>query len=384
MIATVMRISLLHLLRDRVALILTFVLPLIFFSVFAAVFAPMDTASARAVKTMVVADSGPSFSSRLAESLAGQPGLEVVRVESSGREAALEAVRTGRVAAVLVLPAGLQPSIVGNRTEDAQAELHADRSNPLAAELVRGLLQASAAELLAESYLGTGRGQRAEPIQVQVLDAVGGPGKRPSISFFAAGLGVMFLMFAVTGRSSIVLEERENGVLGRLMAARVGMTRLLLGRWLFLTILGALQVLVMFLWAALVFGLDLFHPGRFAGFAVTTLAIAAAAAAFGLILSAACRTRAQLNGVAVVVILTLSVIGGNMFPGFLMPAGLHSVGRLAFNAWALEAYRKVFWYERPIRELAPEIIALTVATLVFLALARWIARRWERMGGARA
>ena len=83
-------------------------------------------------------------------------------------------------------------------------------------------------------------------------------------------------------------------------------------------------------------------------------------------------------------ILTLSVIGGNMFPGFLMPPGLQSLGRLTFNAWALEAYRKVFWYERPLHELAPQVGALVVATFVFLALARWIARRWERVGGARA
>ena len=42
MIGTVFKISLLSVLRDRVALVLTFVLPLVFFSVFAAVFAPMD------------------------------------------------------------------------------------------------------------------------------------------------------------------------------------------------------------------------------------------------------------------------------------------------------------------------------------------------------
>jgi ABC-2 type transport system permease protein len=193
----------------------------------------------------------------------------------------------------------------------------------------------------------------------------------------------MFLMFAVTGRSAILLEERESGVLGRLMAARVGMTRLLLGRWLFLVILGAVQVLVMFVWAAVAFGLDLFVPRHFAGFAAITIAIAAAAAAFGLILSSACRTRAQLNGIAVVVILVLSVVGGNMFPSFLMPSGLQAVGRLTFNAWALAAYRKVFWYERPLVELLPEITALAVAALVFLGAARWIACRWERTAGAR-
>jgi ABC-2 type transport system permease protein len=381
MIATVLKISLLTLARDRVALVLTFVLPLIFFSVFASVFAPMDSASIQAVRTIVVAEPGTTFAARLAARLATQPGLEVVQRPAAERESALAEVRAGRAAVALVLAADLQPALPGLAPGKGEVELHTDRSHPLAAELVQGLVQASSAELAAESFLGNGENGGSGPLRVRVIDAVGGESKRPSISFFAAGLGVMFLMFAVTGRSSILLEERENGVLGRLMAARVGMTRLLVGRWLFLAMLGATQVLAMFVWAALVFGLDLFTPRHLAGFAVTTLAVAAAAAAFGLILSAACRTRAQLNGVAVVVILTLSVIGGNMFPSFLMPEGLQSLGRLTFNAWALAAYRKVFWYESSLSGLAPEIGALLVATVVFLLLTRWIARRWERVGG---
>jgi ABC-2 type transport system permease protein len=384
MIRTVFKVSLLSVLRDRVALVLTFVLPLVFFSVFAAVFAPMDTAATRAVKTIVVVDSGTSFSSRLADRLTAQPSLVVEQREPEAVASALAEVRAGRVAVVLILPPELQPTVPGTASGRGEVELHADRSNPLAAELVRGLLQSSAAELLAETHFGAEAGGVHDPVPVRVIDAVGAGGKRPSISFFAAGLGVMFLMFAVAGRSAILLEERENGVLGRLMAARVGMTRLLLGHWLFLLVLGATQVLVMFVWAALVFGLDLFTPQHFAGFAVTTIAVAAAAAAFGLILSAACRTRAQLNGVAVVVILTLSVIGGNLFPSFLMPEGMQALGQWTFNAWALEAYRKVFWYDRPLNELAPQIAALLAATVVFLGLARWIARRWERAGGMRA
>jgi ABC-2 type transport system permease protein len=358
-------------------------MPLVFFSVFAVVFAPMDTALFQAVRTIVVAEQGPSFASRMAERMAAQPELEITRRTPGERQAAIAEVLAGRADVALILPKGLAPAIPGATPGSVEVELHSDRSHPLAATLVRGLVLASSAELLAESFYGATERRGFDPLPVRVIDAVGTSGKRPSISFFAAGLGVMFLMFAVTGRSSILLEERENGVLGRLMAARVGMSRLLVGRWLFLVILGTTQVLVMFVWAALVFGLDLFTPRHFAGFAATTLAIAGAAAAFGLILSAACRTRAQLNGVTVVVILTLSVIGGNMFPSFLMPAGLQSVGRLTFNAWALAAYRKIFWYERPLSELAPEIAALLAATVVFLLIARWIARRWERVGGVR-
>jgi ABC-2 type transport system permease protein len=383
MIGTVLRISLISLRRDRVALVLTFVLPLVFFSVFAAVFAPMDTARARAVKTVIVVDSESPYAARLADRLAAKPSLDVELKEPQARGEALDAVRRGEATVALILPGELRP-FRNAGPGSAQVELHADRSNPLAVDLVLGLLQAGAAELLATTPIPSGTGAGADAVPVQVIDALGGPGKRPSVSFFAAGLGVMFLMFAVTGRSAVLLEERESGVLGRLLAARVGMTRLLVGRWLFLVMLGATQVLVMFSWAAVVFGLELFTVHHLTGFAATTLAIAAAAAAFGLVLSAACRTRAQLNGVAVVLILIISVIGGNMFPSFLMPEGLQSVGRLTFNAWALEAYRKVFWYERPLVELLPEILALVVASLVFLALARWIARRWERSGGVRA
>ena len=73
-----------------------------------------------------------------------------------------------------------------------------------------------------------------------------------------------------------------------------------------------------------------------------------------------------------------------MFPSFLMPEGMRALGRWPFNAWALEASRKVFWYDRPLHELLPQIAALLAATLVFLGLARWIARGWQRVGGQRA
>jgi ABC-2 type transport system permease protein len=373
---------LLYLLRDRVALVLTFVLPLLFFSVFAVAFSSMDDAGSGTVETLLVVEAEPSsFAARLGHRLASKPGIEVVEEGPRDRESALEAVRSGRASVAVVLPSGLRPSFLDSGGESEPVELYADRSNPLAIGLVSGHIQGSAAELMATDLAPAASSEG--PVRIEVFDALGRSGKRPSISFFAAGLGVMFLMFAVTGRSSILIEERESGVLGRLLAARVGMTRLLCGRWLFLVILGALQVLAMFLWAAFAFGLELFTPHHLAGFALTTLATAAAAAAFGLILSAACRSRAQLNGVGVVVVLLLSVVGGNMFPSFLMPSTLQSVGRLAFNAWALEAYRKVFWYERPLAELTPQLASLATATLVFLALARWIARGWERSGGGR-
>ena len=139
-----------------------------------------------------------------------------------------------------------------------------------------------------------------------------------------------------------------------------------------------------FVWGAFVFGIDLFDPSNLAGFTLMTVVTASAAAAFGMLLAAACRTRAQLSGISTIVILIMSAVGGSMFPRFLMPEGLKQLGLLTFNGWALDGYLKVFWYQDPdaglvgsLLRLWPQVLVLALATVAFLSLARVLARRWE-------
>jgi ABC-2 type transport system permease protein len=147
---------------------------------------------------------------------------------------------------------------------------------------------------------------------------------------------------------------------------------------LFLVAVGATQVTVMFVWGSLAFDLDLWTGRHILGFLVMTLSTAAAAAGLGLLLETACRSRAQLNGVSSVLILIMSVLGGSMFPRFLMPVELQRLGLLTFNAWALDGYQKVFWYEAPLLELWPQLVVLSALTLAFLAAAQRLAYRWHR------
>jgi ABC-2 type transport system permease protein len=123
------------------------------------------------------------------------------------------------------------------------------------------------------------------------------------------------------------------------------------------------------------FGLPLFS--HLPGFAVMTLFTAAAAAALGLVLASLARSRAQLSGFSTILILTMSALGGSMFPRFLMSEGMQKVGLLTFNAWALDGYLKVFWRQAPIWQLWPQLLVLVTLTGGFLSLARLLARRWE-------
>ncbi|MEM6796692.1 MAG: hypothetical protein AAF725_22155, partial [Acidobacteriota bacterium] len=108
MIRTILRVNWLTLTRDRVALGLTFALPLVFFTIFASVFGGLDPGGLRPVAvTLVAGDSG--FAAAVAARLEEQPRLEAVRLPPSALGEALGAVRRGRTSAVVVLPASLTP-----------------------------------------------------------------------------------------------------------------------------------------------------------------------------------------------------------------------------------------------------------------------------------
>jgi ABC-2 type transport system permease protein len=186
----------------------------------------------------------------------------------------------------------------------------------------------------------------------------------------------MFLLFSmVGGAGGALLEEAESGTLERLLSTNLGMTGVLLGKWLFLALTGIAQLCIMFLWGRVAFGLPLFS--HLPGFLVMTIVTAAAAAALGLVLASLARTRAQLSGFSTLLILTMSALGGSMFPRFLMTEGMQRVGLVTFNAWALDGYLKVFWRNAPVWDLWPQVLVLSALGVAFIFVARLLARRWE-------
>ena len=214
-------------------------------------------------------------------------------------------------------------------------------------------------------------------VNLQVVDVMRSGDQRASlVSFYAAGIGVMFLLFSMVGAAGgVLLEEVESGTLERLLCTRIGMSGILGGKWLFLVVVGFAQLSVMFLWGSVAFGLPLFsHLG---GFAVMTLVTSAAAAALALMLATVAKSRAQLSGFSTILILTMSALGGSMFPRFLMSETMQRVGLVTFNAWALDGYLKVFWRDAAVWELWPQVAVLVGLTVVFLSGARALARRWE-------
>ncbi|MBX3357927.1 MAG: ABC transporter permease [Phycisphaeraceae bacterium] len=436
MMGTLMRAWLIQLRRDRVAMLLTFALPLVFFTIFAGLFSGMGgRGSTPKVKLVVVDEDRSEASGRFIAGLSKEDGLTVIREEGNpgapiSKERAREMVANGKVPLAAVFPKGFGQSFGDFIGGGVEVELLADTSDPVAPQMVSGLMQAAAMtampDLMAtkgfdlfEKFAGgfTPEQQKAVDQWLPMLrqqaeekpadgaaastaegdkDAAagGGPGFRGLVGvklvdvlgegkttraitsmFAATGTGVMFLLFMASSAAGVLLEEEESGVLERLLSSRLTMGRLLVYKWLFVAGVGVAQVTVMFVWGALVFGVELWQ--HLPEFLVITAVTAGAASAFGMMLAAACRTRAQLGGVSTIAILTMSAVGGSMLPRALMSETMQKVGLLTFNGWALDGYYNVFWRETGVRGLWPQVTALVLMAAAFLGIARVLARRWE-------
>jgi ABC-2 type transport system permease protein len=431
MIAVIVRTGFRSLRRDRGAFLLSFILPIAFFSIFAMVFAGMGGNGTPRVSVLVVDEDGTAVSGRLVRGLRREPSLAAsTRPETKKGQpvppeytaaTAEAAVKQGVAPAALIIPKGFgaNPVAFGSGANRQPIRILHDSSDPVAAQVVAGLLQKVVMTSLPDTMAGEGmkyfdqfsggltprqrqdmesnlskfRDQMEKRDQeggapaadsghsagglvaVDMRDVVGENKRSPMISFYAAGIGVMFLLFTASASAGSLLNEAECGALDRILSGRVSMTTLLAGKMTYCTLLACLQLTLMFLWGAAVFHLELFT--HLPGFLVMTAATSFAVASFGILLATVSRTRGQQAAISTLLILTMSAIGGSMIPRFLMPEAMKTAGLFTFNAWAIDGYTKVFWRDEPVSHLAPQLAVLIGSGMVLFLVARRFARKWE-------
>lgn len=415
MIWAVLKVGWQRMLHGKLELLLTFVVPVAFFTIFALIFDKQVGGGKKLRVQAVIVDNDQTVVTRdITLALIEESTIRTLQMrdklagfEGSAVELSAELVRRGNKALAVVFPTGWTEGMMEQKVEGPEIELIADTSNPIAPKVMSALVQRLSSQHLArhmQSRMNDANGSDApksavfstKPAGLESVphdrvdgDTVRGPmlvsintrdvlaenKVNPVVSMYAAGIAVMFLLFSATGNSGSLLDEEENQTLERLMCSRLSMSELLIGKWLWLTLVGAIQVTVMFIWAQLVFHVDLL--GHIPGFVVMTLVTAGAASSFALFLAAACRTRAQLNAISIILILSMSALGGSMVPRYVMSERMQEIGHYTFNAWALDGFTKVFWRDLPPAEIWREVTVLGTSAVVLLVSARLLARRWE-------
>lgn len=214
---------------------------------------------------------------------------------------------------------------------------------------------------------------------LEVEDVAGDSGRGNKIAAQAhavAGIAVMMLLFGLSACGGTLLEERDAGTLERILCAPGTLDAILIAKLLFTMISGMLQLIVLFTFGALVFSLPVFDAPL--ALAATSFCTALAATGFGVLLAVLCRSRKQLEGLSVLLILTMSALGGSWFPLVIAPEWFRRLGHFTLNAWAMDAYQGIFWYGKGLDGILVELGVLSAIGLSTIGLASAIWRRRNR------
>jgi ABC-2 type transport system permease protein len=355
-IKTVVAISLLRLWNNKHELLLIFLVPILFFSIFALIFSRGVSQEKKKIRISFVSDDVGESAKRIIRRVLERSEIKpVTRVGKTTPEWPIEKLSRSIISqlnadVVVYFPENF--SHASMMAVPPAIQVVNEGTNPLSTLMVQGLLtQAVALEKSAEqtpSYsrvflASTGSRDatvsRSQPVvPIESVDVFSSSKHQPKIAMYAAGIAVMFILFSANGAGASLLEEKEAGTLERLLTSRLNITQLMIGKWIYIALLGFLQLSIMFAWGQLVFDVDL--TGHLPGFVMMGLATTSATASFALLLAAVCRSRNQLNGVSVVLVLSMSAVGGSMIPRYIMSESMQRLGRFTFNGWALDGFKR--------------------------------------------
>lgn len=297
------------------------------------------------------------------------------------------ALRNGQLKYVIVLQAGLsdalhaaalptaprvqllaEPGIDGNLFNALRAELIG------AAGEVKGRLESQVAggpppppgasiAALVQAERFTGGGTRPTAVQQNV----------PAWLVFG-------MFFVVASLSSLFIQERASGTLGRLRSLGVPRAMLLASKALPYLGVNALQALLMLavgVWLMPLLGGDALSLAgiHWGALALALGAISLAAVSLALALACAVRSHAQAATVGPIVNVLMAAAGGIMVPKFVMPPVMQRVAELSPMNWGLEALLTVLLRGGGVAATLPEVGRLVAFAAAMLLLAAWLFRK---------
>ncbi|WP_251552108.1 ABC transporter permease [Neobacillus muris] len=160
-----------------------------------------------------------------------------------------------------------------------------------------------------------------------------------SFQYYAAAMGVMFLLMTVVQGVSNMILEREQEVYNRLLLTHLTYTYYLLGKLLGLVVICLAQAAVILMGTGLIFGVD--WGDSASGVLVMTMAFIINACGLGVLAGSFVKTEKAFSVAGMFGTQIMAVLGGSMVPMYLFPDWVNSAVKFLPNALALQNYLKL-------------------------------------------
>ncbi|MEP1230827.1 MAG: ABC transporter permease [Litorimonas sp.] len=354
----------LRLWRDKGALVLAFALPGFIFAIFAAIFANASGGTLDIRASMALGTDAPA-SIRFAQTLGKNTSFTLSTDPNWDKARIAERVRLGQDDVGFVITGDITdlktPAIL----------IIKDPSREVAATVIKGQIREAlatqggvdAAQLFQDI-------SALEPTQAtHVSDQ--------SVTYYVGATAILFLLFSAMQGANLTIEERNNGISSRLMLGPKGALNLLTGQFLFLSIIGFFQAMIIVIVAYIFFGVPI--TGLLLALSLACLGSSMLASGLALLTAAICQSQPQMHTVSTFIVLLFSAIGGSMVPRFMMPTWLQNIGKITPNFWSIEAFYGILARGQSVIELWPAWCVLYGGACLCLILAASLSHKMMRI-----
>lgn len=157
-----------------------------------------------------------------------------------------------------------------------------------------------------------------------------------SFQYYAAAMGVMFLLMTVVQGVSTMILEKEQEVYKRLLLTNLTYTNYLSGKLLGLIIICLIQAFILIIGTNLLFGVN-WGSSTF-GIAMMTFAFVINACGLGVLAGSFVKTEKSFSVAGMFGTQILAALGGSMVPLYIFPDWVLSVTKFFPNGLALQSY----------------------------------------------
>jgi ABC-2 type transport system permease protein len=369
-------------LRDRSAIVLGFVAPVVIAGLMSLAF--QGTANFHFELLVVNHDGGP-IATALVHGLSARELKSVVTVRTVSSEgAAASAVHNRHAGAALVIPAGFSRAAESGRAvalpvlTSIDQQLYGEVAQSIASSFVA---QINADRLSVQTALSSGAPvssaaaliTKAQTLRLPEQIVTRSIGKKPltAISYYAPGMAIFFVLFAVGFGARSFFGERREGTLDRMTVAPISPAAILAGKALSVFVYGTLSLATMAIVTSALFGAS-WGPTPAAALLCVVMALSVVALT-ALVITLA-RTERQAEGFASIIVFGLALLGGNFVLVSSAPPIMRKLALFTPNGWALRGFTDLATNAGPGAVVKP-VLAILAITAVVGSVAASLARR---------
>ena len=190
---------------------------------------------------------------------------------------------------------------------------------------------------------------------------------------------IFAMFFVVISLGSNVVREKLNGSFIRLKTLPTNYLLALFSKqitYLFVTLLQACVIFAIGIWLFPLMGLPKLNlPADLAGLFIVSFICGWCAVSFAVCVGVFAKTQEQANGIGAVSIVLMAAIGGLLVPSFAMPESFQQVIKLSPLHWCLEAFYGLFLEGGKLKDILISILPLLAITILIQLIALYGLKR---------